>query len=89
MGPFGGAGMLRNPAYAGRAAFAKTTGEPRPRAANRVARLAGRSTPTAYTVTDRPRQDWLEIPVPASGWAGSAVMTPPFGATVRTWHAVR
>jgi site-specific DNA recombinase len=58
-------GMLRNPAYAGRAAFAKTTREPRPRALNRVARLAGRSTPTAYTVIDRPRQDWLEIPVPA------------------------
>ena len=32
---------------------------------NRTARLAGRSHPAAYTVTDRPREDWLEIPVPA------------------------
>jgi site-specific DNA recombinase len=32
---------------------------------NRTARLEGRSTPTFYSVTDRPREDWLEIPVPA------------------------
>jgi site-specific DNA recombinase len=32
---------------------------------NRTARLAGRATPRHYTVADRDRQDWLEIPVPA------------------------
>jgi site-specific DNA recombinase len=32
---------------------------------NRTARLAGRTTPKSYSVTDRPRRDWLEIPVPA------------------------
>ncbi len=55
--------MLRNPAYTGRACFAKTTRAPRQRGRNRTARLAGRATPTAYTVTDQPGEDWLEIPV--------------------------
>ena len=32
---------------------------------NRTARLAGRATPRHYTVTDRAREDWLQIPVPA------------------------
>jgi site-specific DNA recombinase len=32
---------------------------------NRTARLAGRATPRSYSVTDRARTDWLEIPVPA------------------------
>jgi len=32
---------------------------------NRTARLAGRATPRCYTVIDRARSDWLEIPVPA------------------------
>ncbi|MDQ4103696.1 MAG: recombinase family protein, partial [Actinomycetota bacterium] len=57
--------MLRNPAYAGRACFGKTmriTDQP---GLNRIARLAGRTTPKSYSVTDRPRADWLEIPVPA------------------------
>ena len=56
--------MLRNPAYAGTAAFAKTIRTGQPAALNRAARLAGRSTPRPYTVTDRPRQDWIGIPVP-------------------------
>ena len=57
--------MLRNPAYAGTAVFGKTmatTGTP---ALNRVARLQGRTTPRAVKTVDRPRQEWLEIPVPA------------------------
>jgi len=57
--------MLRNPAYAGRACFGKTmrtAGQP---GLNRVARLEGRGTPRSYSVKDRDRQDWLEIPVPA------------------------
>jgi site-specific DNA recombinase len=58
-------GMLRNPAYAGRACFGKTMRSEQTAGLNRTARLAGRSTPRHYTVADRPREDWLEIPVPA------------------------
>jgi DNA invertase Pin-like site-specific DNA recombinase len=58
-------GMLRNPAYAGRACFGKTMRAEQSAGLNRTARLAGRSTPRHYTVTDRAREDWLEIPVPA------------------------
>jgi len=57
--------MLRNPAYAGRACFGKTTRSEQNAGLNRTARLAGRATPRHYTVTDRAREDWLEIPVPA------------------------
>jgi site-specific DNA recombinase len=58
-------GMLRNPAYAGRACFGKTMRTGDQPGLNRTARLTGRSTPKSYSVTDRPRQDWLEITVPA------------------------
>ena len=58
-------GMLRNPAYAGRACFGKTTRTPDQPGLNRTARLAGRATPKSYSVKDRDRADWLEIPVPA------------------------
>jgi site-specific DNA recombinase len=58
-------GMLRNPAYAGRACFGKTMRTADQPGLNRTARLAGRSTPKSYSVTDRPREDWLEIPVAA------------------------
>ena len=58
-------GMLRNPAYAGRACFGKTGRVSEQAGRNRVARLAGRATGTAYTTVDRPRGDWLEIDVPA------------------------
>jgi site-specific DNA recombinase len=57
--------MLRNPAYAGRACFGKTMRTADQPGLNRTARLAGRFTPKSYSVTDRPREDWLEIPVPA------------------------
>jgi site-specific DNA recombinase len=57
--------MLRNPAYAGRACFGKTMRTEQSAGLNRTARLAGRTTPRHYTVTDRAREDWLEIPVPA------------------------
>jgi len=57
--------MLRNPAYAGRACFGKTMRTEHSAGLNRTARLAGRSTPRSYTVTDRAREDWLEIAVPA------------------------
>src|SRR4051794_5670459 len=58
-------GMLRNPAYAGRAAFSKTMRTEQTAALNRTARLAGRTVGRAYTVTDRDRADWLPIAVPA------------------------
>ena len=58
-------GMLRNPAYAGRACFGKTMRSEQTAGLNRTARLAGRSTPRHYTVTDRAREDWLQIPVSA------------------------
>jgi len=57
--------ILRNPAYAGRACFGKTMRTEQTAGLNRAARLAGRSTPRHYTVIDRAREDWLEIPVPA------------------------
>ena len=58
-------GMLRNPAYAGRACFGKTGRVSQQAGRNRVARLAGRAAGAAYTTVDRPRGDWLEIDVPA------------------------
>jgi site-specific DNA recombinase len=58
-------GMLRNPAYAGRAVFGKTMVVHESAALNRVARLQGRATPRAHKIVDRPRQEWTEIPVPA------------------------
>jgi site-specific DNA recombinase len=58
-------GMLRNPAYAGRAVFGKTTVVHESPALNRIARLQGRSTPRAHKTVDRPRAEWTEIPVPA------------------------
>ncbi len=58
-------GMLRNPAYAGRAVFGKTMVVPEPPGLNRTARLQGRSVPRAHKTVDRPRQQWTEIPVPA------------------------
>jgi len=58
-------GMLRNPAYAGTAMFGKTQVAHQPAGLNRVARRAGRTTPRATKTVDRPRQDWIAIPVPA------------------------
>ena len=58
-------GMLRNPAYAGRACFGKTMRTADQPGLNRAARMQGRSTPRSYSVRDRDRQDWLEIAVPA------------------------
>jgi site-specific DNA recombinase len=57
--------MLRNPAYAGRACFGKTMRTDQTAGLNRTARLSGRATPRHYTVIERPREDWIEIGVPA------------------------
>ena len=45
--------------------FGKTSSVQQPAGMNRVARLAGRSTPTGHKTIDRPRQEWTAIPVPA------------------------
>ncbi|WP_239342415.1 recombinase family protein, partial [Frankia sp. CiP3] len=58
-------GMLRNPAYAGRAGFGKTMVDNTPAGLNRRARLEGRSTPRPTKTVDRPRDEWVEIAVPA------------------------
>jgi site-specific DNA recombinase len=58
-------GMLRNPAYAGRAVFGKTMIVHESPNLNRVARLQGRATPRAAKTVDRPHAEGTEIPVPA------------------------
>ncbi|MFH0944490.1 MAG: recombinase family protein, partial [Planctomycetota bacterium] len=58
-------GMLRNPAYCGRAAFGKTqrVGD-RPRVTRSV-RLRGGKLSRRPATRERPREEWIEIPVPA------------------------
>ena len=58
-------GMLRNPAYAGRAVFGKTQIIHEQPGLNRVARLQGRTVPRPVKAVDRPREEWTEIAVPA------------------------
>ena len=58
-------GMLRNPAYAGRAVFGKTQVIQEQPGLNRIARLQGRTTPRPARTVDRPRQEWTEITVPS------------------------
>jgi site-specific DNA recombinase len=58
-------GMLRNPAYAGRAVFGKTQIIHEQPGLNRVARLQGRTTPRAVKTVDRPPEEWTQIAVPA------------------------
>jgi site-specific DNA recombinase len=58
-------GMLRNPAYAGQAAFGKTRTIHESPGLNRRARLEGRTTPRAVKAAERPREEWIAIPVPA------------------------
>ena len=58
-------GMLRNPAYAGRAVFGKTQVVHESPGLNRRARLEGRSTPRASKTVDRPPEEWTVIAVPA------------------------
>ncbi len=58
--------MLRNPAYAGRAAFGKTMRVDRRPALTRRLRLQGRRVPRHAAHRDRPPEEWIEIPVPRS-----------------------
>ena len=64
-------GMLRNPAYAGTAVFGKTQVLQESPGLNRRARLEGRSVPRASKTVGRPRDEWIEIPVPAIVTAGT------------------
>ena len=59
-------GMLRNPAYAGRAAFGKTAVAHGQRPAlNRTGRLAGKSRSSSTTTRARDVGEWIEVAVPA------------------------
>jgi site-specific DNA recombinase len=59
-------GMLRNPAYVGRAGFGKTARDHQGRpAGTRLTRLAGKTRATNPVTTDRDPDQWIEIPVPA------------------------
>ncbi|MFD9633350.1 recombinase family protein [Streptomyces violascens] len=58
-------GMLRNPAYAGHAVYGKTMLVHELAGLNRRARLEGRTTPRPVKAVDRPRDEWITIPVPA------------------------
>ncbi len=58
-------GMLRNPAYAGTAAYGKTKEVPGTAALNRFARIEGRTVPRQSQTVDQPKDQWTGIPVPA------------------------
>jgi site-specific DNA recombinase len=55
--------MLRNPAYRGTACFGKTRVAPRQRV-TRALRLRGGMTTRNSANHERPREEWIEIPVP-------------------------
>jgi site-specific DNA recombinase len=57
-------GILRNPAYQGKACFGKTELRPRQRI-TRPLRQRNRMSSRNSANHERPRQDWIEIPVPA------------------------
>ena len=57
-------GILRNPAYVGRACFGKTECRPRRRMTRPGRQRGGYANPSGVH-QPRPRQDWIEIPVPA------------------------
>ena len=57
-------GVLRNPAYRGVACFGKTRASARTRVM-RPQRRRGLTTPSTTAGHERPREEWIEIPVPA------------------------
>src|SRR5438876_10105387 len=57
-------GVLRNPAYRGVACFGKTSISARTRVM-RPQRRRGVTTPSTTAGHERPREEWIEIPVPA------------------------
>ena len=56
-------GMLRNPAYMGLACYGKTEKAERQKI-TRPLRIKGGFSPVCGSTRERPRQDWIEIPVP-------------------------
>jgi site-specific DNA recombinase len=58
-------GMLRNSAYQGRACFGKSTPAPPTQRLNRISRQKGPYRRRRPLQRKRPRQEWIEIPVPA------------------------
>ena len=56
--------MLRNPAYKGRACFGKTRSVERQKI-TRPLRMRGGYSPRCSANKERPREQWIEIPVPA------------------------
>ncbi len=58
-------GILRNPAYQGKACFGKTELRPRQRITRRL-RQRNRPPSRNSANHERPRQEWIEIPVPAA-----------------------
>ena len=57
--------ILKNPAYRGMACFGKTKNAPRQRKITRPVRLNGGRVSQRAALVDRPREEWIEIPVPA------------------------
>jgi site-specific DNA recombinase len=57
-------GLLRNPAYAGRACYGKTELRPRQRITRPLRQCQGVASRDSAN-HERPRQDWIEVPVPA------------------------
>ncbi len=57
-------GVLRNPAYCGRACYGKTELRPRQRITRPLRQRNGIATRNSAN-HERPRQDWIEIAVPA------------------------
>ena len=57
-------GLLRNPAYKGRACYGKTELRPRQRITRPLRQRHGVASRDSAN-HERPRQDWIEVPVPA------------------------
>ena len=58
-------GMLRNPAYKGMACFGKTQAAVRQQHTNRIKRMGGRTPCGTHTTQRAPKEQWIQIPVPA------------------------
>jgi site-specific DNA recombinase len=58
-------GMLRNPAYCGHAAFGKRAQIGERARMNRLSRRAGRRMSRRIARRERPREEWIEVAVPA------------------------
>ena len=57
-------GMLRNPAYCGRASFGKTRRSDVRAKVTRAVRRRGKRVVPGHTTREQPRTEWIEIPVP-------------------------